>query len=97
MADTGKKRMLIKEEKLQRRASKAEREKGYFVFGLVEDGGEHHMLKIDPRLDSPQRLETVIHEALHHLNVEWSEEKVDRQAKQLKRILWGDNWRRVSK
>lgn len=87
--------MELVEEKLQRRKTKQERADDKFIAGLVENGGLDPQLKVDPRSKGKLRLETILHEALHHLNPDWSESRVLRAGKRLAGILWKDRWRRL--
>lgn len=53
--------------------------------GLCWDDGT---IEIDPRLKGKRRLETLIHEMLHHRNPHWIEEKVETEGEILARFLW---------
>jgi hypothetical protein len=53
--------------------------------GLCWDDGT---IEIDPRLKGKRRLETLIHEMLHHRNPHWTEEKVEAEGEVLARFLW---------
>ena len=53
--------------------------------GLCWDDGT---IEIDPRLKGKRRLETRIHEMLHHRNPHWTEEKVETEGEILARFLW---------
>lgn len=73
--------------KPQIRERKLGREK---ADGLYHSDG---LIEIDPRLRGSVRLETLIHEYIHHLQPEAEEKTVDKQAKQLSAFLWKNNVR----
>ena len=56
---------------------------------------ENNTIEIDPRQDSKDYLDTLIHEKLHHLDSKWSEEKVIKWANALSQFLWEQNYRKV--
>jgi len=41
--------------------------------------------------------DTLIHEALHHIRPDWSENYVARTSREITRIIWRDRWRRLEK
>ena len=53
------------------------------------------VIEIDPRQDERERLDTLIHELLHVMMPEWSEETVVEAAKWLSRHLWKQRYRRM--
>lgn len=53
--------------------------------GLCWDDGT---IEIDPRLKGKRRLETLIHEMIHHRHPHWTEEKVEAEGEVLARFLW---------
>lgn len=55
---------------------------------------EARVIEIDPRLSEPQRLDTLIHEALHVTLPFLEEEAVDTAATEVANVLWRDGWRR---
>ncbi len=61
--------------------------------------GQHwqgeNLIEIDPRQTPKRYLNTLIHEALHHINQRASERVVIRQAGALTELLWKSNFRRV--
>lgn len=60
--------------------------------------GQHHsdgLIEIDPRQREQTRLDTILHELLHHVNVDWSESRVSEAAGIFAKTLWEDGWRRV--
>jgi hypothetical protein len=75
------------------REKKLGREK---ALGLAtsDDDGKPEVI-IDPRQDSRERMDTVIHEGLHHICPDWSESKITKAAKKLAALLWNDRFRRV--
>ena len=63
------------------------------AYGLVEDGDD--IIYIDPRLKGRKQLEILIHEALHILRPESSEEDVINDSVELTKMLWKQGFRRV--
>ena len=68
--------------------------------------GQHHsdgLIEVDPRQREQTRLDTLIHELLHHVNAgldsdpdhEWSENAICEAAGLFAKVLWEDGWRRV--
>lgn len=53
------------------------------------------LIEIDPRLSAIRQLEVLCHEQLHLTFPEMSEKEVDRAGKDLCRLLWAQNYRRV--
>jgi len=51
---------------------------------------------IDIRQSGANELDTVLHELLHHVCPDFSEESVAERAAMMARSMWKDNWRRVS-
>lgn len=64
--------------------------------GLVYED-DHDTLHIDPTLKSEDRLEILLHEAIHLLDPAASEMKVRAWSRRLSAMLWRDRWRRVEK
>jgi hypothetical protein len=62
------------------------------ILGLCEPA--ERLISIDPRLRLRKRLEIVIHEVLHALDTDLSEDTVDAWAPVLAEALWRDGWRR---
>lgn len=77
------KKIVIKERKLGRERAVGQ---AYKENGLIE---------IDPRQNSFDYLDTVIHETLHVLFPELSESKVISNSKKLAKVLWKLHYRRV--
>jgi hypothetical protein len=50
---------------------------------------------IDPRQSGADELDTVIHELMHHVSPDMSEEEVCKNSAVMARSMWKDNWRRV--
>lgn len=50
---------------------------------------------IDERLKGIDHLETLIHEILHILNPKWAEAKIIGHSKELTKIIWKQNYRRI--
>lgn len=71
------------------------REQALGMADIDEEGKE--LVIVDPRQPSKERLDTIIHEALHHICPGWTEKKVIRESKKIRGILWRDGWRRISK
>ncbi len=56
---------------------------------------EDALLEIDPRQSESDRLDTLLHEALHILFPKLNEMQVRGVTKRLASIVWKDGWRRV--
>jgi hypothetical protein len=54
-----------------------------------------NIIEIDPTLPPMRYLIVLIHEYLHHIQPEWSEEKVDAEGEALGRFLWKQGYRKV--
>lgn len=55
------------------------------------------IIEIDPRLRSKVRLSVAIHEALHVVFPDMSENKIDKAAPKIAKTLWDDGYRRIYK
>jgi hypothetical protein len=55
------------------------------------------LIEIDPRLKEKERIEVLVHELLHHMHPEWTEDEVDRHGQWLGLILWRQGYRRIRK
>lgn len=64
------------------------------VWGLAHIGFNH--IEIDERLKGRRHLLYMIHEALHIIHPEWSETKVVKVSRALCKLLWTQNYRRIS-
>ena len=53
------------------------------------------LIEIDPRLGARRQLEVLCHEQVHLTFPEMSESQVDRAGKDLCKMLWSQNYRRV--
>ncbi len=60
------------------------------AWGLSHSDG---VIEIDERLKGRKKLEILIHEAMHILNPEMSEDEVVRQSKALTKLLWKEGYR----
>lgn len=49
---------------------------------------DENTIYIDIRLRGRNKLETYVHEYLHHLHPDWSESQVDKEAKYISDFLW---------
>jgi len=69
--------------------------KGMKMFGQawVGDG----LIEIDPRQSPKERMDTLIHECLHLLYPEESEEAVSSAGSSIAAVLWRDGYRRIEK
>lgn len=58
--------------------------------------GTYHngVIEIDPRAKNQTELRVLIHEYLHHLHSEWTEEKVDKDSRILADFLWRMGYRK---
>lgn len=45
-------------------------------------------IEIDPRIKGKRRLETLIHEMMHHRQPHWTEEHVTKEAEVMAKFLW---------
>jgi hypothetical protein len=54
-----------------------------------------NVIEIDPSLPPLRYMIVLIHEYLHHIQPEWSEEKVDAEGEALGRFLWKQGYRKV--
>jgi hypothetical protein len=54
-----------------------------------------NVIEIDPRQPESERLDTLVHELMHLLEPEWSEERVVDAASWMAAILWRQGYRRV--
>jgi hypothetical protein len=50
---------------------------------------------IDPRQSGADELDTVLHELMHHVCPDMSEEAVAEKSATMARSMWKDKWRRV--
>ena len=55
----------------------------------------NNVIEIDPTLAPMRYLIVLIHEYLHNIQPEWSEEKVDAEGEALGRFLWKQGFRKV--
>jgi len=62
------------------------------AVGLAHPDG---LIEIDTRERGREALDTILHEALHVLHPDASEEKVVQMAGLLTELLWDDKWRRI--
>lgn len=62
------------------------------AHGIADSDGTVY---IDPRLKGKKRLEIYLHECLHVLNPEDSEEQIVYKSVALTKILWKEGYRRV--
>lgn len=54
-----------------------------------------NLIEVDPRLGAKRMLEVLCHEQVHLTFPQMSEKEVDRAGKDLARLLWAQNYRRV--
>lgn len=57
----------------------------------------HNTIEIDPRQDSKERLGTLIHEVIHILYPELTEEEVLFAERTLAAVVWKQGYRRIQK
>lgn len=62
------------------------------AYGLYTSGGP---IEIDTRAKGQTLLRVLIHEYLHHLHPEWTEEKVDEMSTILADFLWKQDYRKI--
>lgn len=65
-----------------------QRAAGQYVFGT-------QVIEVDPRQTSRERMDTVIHEALHYALPRMNEQEVIRVAHIIAGALWRDRYRRL--
>jgi len=68
----------------------------YKKLGKQNAWGMYHsdgVIEIDPRLKGEKKLDILIHEEIHHLFPELSEEEVTAKASELANFLWKQNVR----
>jgi hypothetical protein len=65
------------------------------VWGFCYQGEK--LIEIDPRQRAKTYLDTLIHELLHELFPEFSENKVKQSARVLTKHIWEKNYRRIAK
>jgi len=53
------------------------------------------VIEVDPRQDSKEMLDTIVHETLHLLNRSWKESRIKKQTKSIARALWKSGYRRI--
>jgi hypothetical protein len=58
---------------------------------------KENIIEICTNQSSKERLDTVIHETLHLLNPNMSEKLVNSYANRIAKVLWKDNWRKITK
>jgi hypothetical protein len=64
------------------------------AFGLAYPDG---LVELDPRQDSREYLDTLIHEILHVIEPKWSEDAIWDAANVLSSKIWKANYRRIRK
>ena len=62
------------------------------AYGIASSNG---VIELDSRLKSKKHLEVLIHEVLHILQPEDSEEEIIEKSLTLTKILWKENYRRI--
>lgn len=68
------------------------------ALGLADiDEAGKDIIVVDPRQSSKERLDTLIHEALHHIRPEWDEAYVAKTSRKITNVIWRDRWRRVER
>ena len=53
------------------------------------------LVEVDPRQPERERLDTIVHELLHHLEPDWDEQRVAVSAAWLATVLWRQGYRRI--
>ena len=56
---------------------------------------DDRIIEIDSRLVGKKHLEVLIHELHHVLNPDFSETKIDQQAKEFAKYLWKQKYRKI--
>lgn len=80
---------------MPRRVKVIEKKLGKNLGQVMRAAGELE-IEIDPRQSPKEYLDTLIHEALHIARPELSEDCVTKTATELTRVLWQQNYRKVS-
>jgi hypothetical protein len=62
------------------------------AYGIASSDG---IIEIDSRLKSKKHLEVLIHEVMHLLQPEDSEDEIIEKSITLTKILWKENYRRI--
>jgi hypothetical protein len=62
------------------------------AYGIASSDG---IIEIDSRLKSKKHLEVLIHEVMHLLQPEDTEEEIVEKSITLTKILWKENYRRI--
>ena len=62
------------------------------AYGVASSDG---VIELDSRLKSKKHLEVLIHEVLHILNPEDSEDTIIKKSVTLTKILWKEGYRRI--
>jgi hypothetical protein len=65
-----------------------QRAAGQHIFGT-------QVIEVDPRQTSRERMDTVVHEALHYGRPDLNEAEVERVAHIIAGALWRDRYRRI--
>ena len=65
------------------------------ALGIAWHDGQ--IIEIDDRQHQKERIDTIIHEALHLICPDWTERKVASAAKKVTVLLWRDGFRRLAK
>ena len=67
----------------------------YKKLGKFWGFGHTYPIQLDERLRGKKHLEILIHECLHHINPDLSEDAVVRDAVTLANTLWHEGYRRI--
>ena len=65
------------------------------AWGQAETDPNHPTIEIDPRLGAKRQLEVLCHEQVHLTFPGMTEAEVDRAGKDLCKLLWAQNYRKV--
>jgi hypothetical protein len=60
-------------------------------FGIWSDG----IIKVDPRQEPSEMLDTLVHEILHEAQPEITEEGIERISEMISAVLWREGYRKV--
>lgn len=64
------------------------------VYGLADI--DNKIIELDPRMKPKKYMEILLHEKLHLLFPDWSENKVNKTAKALGKLMWDNKYRKVA-
>jgi len=79
----------------KRRIKVVERKLGKEGFPFGQAIAADKLIEIDPRQDAPNYMDTLVHETIHIVRPELSEEAVLELANKVSTVLWDQGYRKV--